>query len=177
MRRAATTGDFTVVGITSPTKLMWNPQADAGALLTDFYDKAFGAGAAAMRRYYDRLDAGNKPLLSQNLLARAFRDIDEASRLTRDQPDIQARLDDIKHYLRYLHLTWMLDHAPNKARKKELTLVALVHSYRTRYSYMNHWEAMRQAWLPQAAAEFDGLGRTDYGRDHHSGIRNSLYPL
>ena len=31
-------------------KLMWDPKADVGALLADFYDKAFGPAAPAMRR-------------------------------------------------------------------------------------------------------------------------------
>ena len=32
---------------------------------------------------------------------------------------------------------------------------ALTHVYRTRYSYMNHWEAIRQSWIEQLAKEFD----------------------
>ena len=57
---------------------------------------------------------------------------------------MQARLDHLKQYLRYVHLRWQLDHETDKAKQKELTLAALTHAYRTRYSYMNHWEAMRQ---------------------------------
>lgn len=136
-------------------RLMWDPQVDVEALLADFYDKAFGPGAAAMRRYYERLDPGNKPLLSRHLLGQAFRDVEEASRLAKDRADIQARLDHIKQYLRYVHLRWMLDREKDKARQKELTLATLTHAYRTRYSFMNHWESMRQAWLPKAAKTFE----------------------
>ena len=50
-------------------RLMWNPKTDADALLADFFQQAFGAAAASMRRYYNRLDAGNEPLMSENLLA------------------------------------------------------------------------------------------------------------
>lgn len=135
-------------------RLMWNPKVDVDALLKDFYAKAFGPAAAVMQRYYERLDPGNKPLMSENLLAAAFRDLDAASRLTAGQPDIQARLDQLKQYLHFVRLRWDLTHTADKAKQKELTLAALTHVYRTRYSYMNHWEAVRQLWTPQAAKDF-----------------------
>jgi hypothetical protein len=137
------------------SKLLWNPDADVYSLLADFYDKAFGPAAAPMRRYYERLDPGNKPLLSEHLLATAFRDVEEASRLAADRPDVQARLDQLKQYLRYVHLRWIADRETDKAKRKDATLAALTHAYRTRYSYMNHWEAMRQSWTTQAAKEFE----------------------
>ena len=34
-------------------------------------------------------------------------------------------------------------------------MAILTHVYRTRYAYMNHWEAIRQAWTPAVAKEFD----------------------
>jgi hypothetical protein len=137
-------------------KLMWNPKADVAALLDDFYEKAFGPAAEPMRRYYERLDAGNQPLVSRHLLALAFRDVEEASRRAADREDVLARLDDIKGYLRYEHLRWQLDQPGlSSGEKKALTLEALTHVYRTRYSYMNHWQAMRQVWTVQAAKEFN----------------------
>ncbi len=137
------------------SKLMWNPDVDAQAVLDDFYAKAFGPAAPAMRRYYERLDPGGDPLLSSDLLARAYRDVDEASRLARARPDVQARLDDIKQYLHYNYLHWRLDRTKSEEERKALTLAILTHLYRTRYSYMNHWEAVRQWWTPRAAKEFD----------------------
>jgi hypothetical protein len=137
------------------SRLMWDPQADVSALLTDFYEKAFGPAAPAMRRYYERLDRGNKPLLSKTLLALAYRDVGEASRLAKERPDVQARLDHIKQYLRYNHLRWQMDRARTKAERKNLTLAWLTHGYRTRFSYMNHWEAMRQMETAKAAKAFD----------------------
>ena len=68
---------------------------------------------------------------------------------------MQLRLAHLKHYLRYIHLTWLLDREPDKAKKKDLTLAAITHVYRTRHAYMNHWEAIRQEWLPKAAKDFD----------------------
>lgn len=87
--------------------LMWNPDLDMDALLTDFYHKAFGAGAPMMKRYYERFDPGSKPFMSGHLMGVAFRDVDEASKVTQNDPAVQARLDQIKAYLRYAQLMWM----------------------------------------------------------------------
>lgn len=137
-------------------KLMWNPKADVDALLADFYEKAFGPAAPAMRRYYERLDPANKPLFSKDLLARAYRDVAEASALATGRPDVQARLDDIKGYLRYNQLYWKyLDPAADKAQKKQAMLALLTQAYRTRYSYMQHSGAMITDATRGAAEEFD----------------------
>jgi hypothetical protein len=137
-------------------KLMWNPDAGVDALLDDFYEKAFGPAAEPMRRYYERLDAGNQPLVSRHLLALAFRDLEEAARRAAGHEAVLARLDQIKGSLRYEHLRWQLDQPGLSAgERKSLTLATLTHVYRTRYSYMNHWQAMRQVWTVQAANEFN----------------------
>ena len=84
--------------------LMWNSHLDLKAYLDDFYTKAFGPGAPAMKRYFNRLV--DSPFVSKQLIGQAFRDIDEASNLAKDRPDVQARLDFIKLYLRYGYLEW-----------------------------------------------------------------------
>jgi hypothetical protein len=136
-------------------KLLWNPDADVNALLADFYEKAFGPGAPAMKRYYERLAPDSGPLLSRGLVGEAFRDIEEAAQSAMDRPDVQARLDQMKHYLRYVHLRWQADHEKDKANQKELTVAALTFAYRTRYEYMNHWAAMRGGWVTKAAKDFN----------------------
>jgi hypothetical protein len=90
-------------------KLMWNPKADVDALLEDFYKRAFGPAAEPMRRYYERVDAGNRAPFSRHLLALGFRDIEEATQRAADREDVLARLDQIKGCLRYEHLRWQLD--------------------------------------------------------------------
>jgi hypothetical protein len=135
-------------------RLLWNPDADVNAILADFYDKAFGPAAIAMKRYYLRLAPDSEPLLSRGLIGEAFRDVEEAAKRAKDRPDVLARIDQIKHYLRYVHLRWLLDHEKDKEKRKELTVAALTHCYRTRYEYMTHWAAMRNTWASQAAKEF-----------------------
>jgi hypothetical protein len=130
---------------------MWNPKVDVDALLADFYQKAFGPAARIMQRYYERLDPGNSPIVSENLLALALRDLQEAAK---KNPDVLRRLDHLKQCLHFVRLQWDANHAGDVAKKKELTLAILTHVYRTRYSYMNHWEAFRQHGTCQAAKDF-----------------------
>jgi len=136
-------------------RLMWDPKANVEALLADFFQQAFGPAQNAMRRYYERLDPGNEPLVSEHLLGLALRDLAEAATLAKDRPDVLARLDQLKQYQHYVRLRWDHDREAVKDRKRDLALAILTHVYRTRYSYMNHWEAIRQDWTPTVAKEFD----------------------
>lgn len=136
-------------------RLMWDPRTDVDAVLSDFHEKAFGPAAAVMKRYYERLDAGGEPLVSEHLLATALRDLAEASRLARGRPDVLERLGQLKQYLHYVRLRWDHDRAAGKDARAELALAALTHVYRNRYTYMNHWAAMRNQWVRRAAKELD----------------------
>ncbi len=141
-------------GYVVANRLMWDPMADVETILADFYDKAFGPAAAPMRRYYERVDPGSKPLWSEHLLALAFRDVEEAARLAADRPDVLARIDHLKIFLRSVQLRWRFDRSRDKAERKRLALALLTHVHRTRRTYMNHWEAIRQSWTPALAKEF-----------------------
>jgi hypothetical protein len=134
---------------------MWNPRADVDALLADFYQQAFGPAADSMKRYYERLDPGNEPLVSEHLLALAIRDLEEATQKAKDRPEILARLDHLKQYQHYERLRWEFDRTRDKERKRDCALAAITLAYRTRFSYMNHWRAIEQSWTTAAAKEFD----------------------
>lgn len=135
-------------------RLMWDPKTDIDVLLDDFYQKAFGPAASKIKNYYERMDPGNDPLVSESLLGSAFRDLSEATTLAANRPDVLARIDHLKLYLRYVQLRWELERT-DMEKKKDLTLAILTHVYRSRHSYMNHWEAMRQFWTPRAAKKFN----------------------
>lgn len=138
-------------------KLMWNPDANVKAITADFYDKAFGPASATMRRYYERWmpKVQSPPIICRQLVGLLFRDLDEASKQAADRPDVLARIDHLKHYLRYNHLRWLLDHEKDKARQKQLSLDILTFAYRTRYEYMNHWNAIQTTFAGDAAKKFD----------------------
>ncbi|HSI36376.1 MAG TPA: DUF4838 domain-containing protein [Tepidisphaeraceae bacterium] len=155
-------------------KLLWNPDADVDAICADFYEKAFGPAAPAMKRYYERVEPARfrddepgdvaKPqaaiptaerIFSRHTLGLAYRDIEEAAHLAKDRPDVLARLDHLKQYLRFNHLCWLRDRETDKAKKKELALAVIKHAYRTRHSYMNHWQAIYASYVPKVAKDFD----------------------
>jgi hypothetical protein len=120
--------------------LMWNPYLDLDAFLNDFYEKAFGPGAAAMKRYYERLV--NSPFISKQLIGQAFRDVDEATKLAKDRPDVQDRLDFIKLYLRFAHLEW----AQNRDHVKDLGEQFAEIYARTNSRAILTWEMARQTY-------------------------------
>lgn len=128
-------------------RLMWNPGTDVDALANDFYQKAFGAGAPAMKRYYQRLDPDNGIFMSGHLLGLAFRDVNEASEATKDQPAIQARLDQLKFYLRFVQLEWMQSREGVPDAQKAAHSTAIMTSlYRSRAYALTSWEMIRQQW-------------------------------
>jgi hypothetical protein len=136
-------------------KLLWDPHSDVDELLADFYQKAFGPAASAMQRYYERIAPDSLPLMSRGLIGEAFGDVKEATKLAGQRPDVLARLDQLKHYLRYNHLSWLLSHAKNDATRKRLTVEILTLTYRTRYEYMNHWNAIQTSFAGDAAKKFN----------------------
>lgn len=147
------------------SKLMWNPNADVDALLEDFYKKAFGPAAQVMKRYYERIDPGNTPLKSENLIGEALRDLDEASKIAKDSPEILARINHLKQYMHYVRLWWDYTHTKDKETKKQIALEVLKWTYRTRYTYMNHWEAFHQYLAPKLAEEFNEPSWTSFYKD------------
>jgi len=111
-------------------------------LLADFYTKAFGPGAAGMKKYYDRIDPGNNPLMSSSLIGQLFRDIDEATKAAEDRPDVMARIDQLKVYLRFVDMRWRRD-GEGLAVDNELIMSPL---YRGREYAMTSWAMISQSW-------------------------------
>jgi hypothetical protein len=124
-------------------RTMWDGAADRRAILDDFYERAFGPAATTMRRFYERLDGSNEPLFTADLLGRLMSDLDLASRTAEShgRADVSQRLILLKQFLRTEDLWWRLAHSPEEEAKK-LALELLVHGYRSRRGYMNHWRGM-----------------------------------
>lgn len=141
-------------GYVLANRLTWDPSADADAILADFYQTAFGPAAETMQRYYERLDPGRSPLVSEHLLGLALRDLDAASKQAADRADVLARLRHLKQYLHYVRLRWEFDRAVSDDAGRVAAEAVFTHAYRTRYSYMNHWAAIRQDWLRKAAEKY-----------------------
>ncbi len=147
------------------SKLMWNPNSDVKKILDDFYKKAFGPAANVMKNYYERLDPGNTPLKSENLIGESLEDLNRASILAKNNADVQARINHLKQYMHYVRLWWDYTHTVDRNEKKEIALNVLKWVYRTRYSYMNHWEAMHQYLAPKLAKDFNEPSWTSFYAD------------
>jgi hypothetical protein len=122
-------------------KLLWNPQVDVKAVLADFYDRAFGPAAAPMQKYFERADGGNQTIDPAFYLA-LIQDLKDASDLAKDRPDVMARLDQLKQFMYYNLLSYR--YRIEKPNRSPILLELYRHQFRTRYSYMTHWEALRQ---------------------------------
>lgn len=137
------------------SKLMWNPKLNGREIVDDFCTKAFGPASAVMSRFYERYDGANNPLICSHTLALGYRDLQEATRLAEGRSDVLARLDHLKQYMHYLYLRDRLTNETDAGRRKELTIELLKHTWRTRYSYMNHTQGMLVNLAAQAAKEFN----------------------
>ncbi len=126
-------------------KLMWNPDLDADTVLQDFYDKAFGPAAPAMKKFYDYQDSA--PPISPGVIGALFRAVREADVAAKNRPDVLRRLNDIKNYLNYEYLNYRMAREAEQPKKDAMLLQIWTNAYRARYSYMNHWEAIRQDWV------------------------------
>lgn len=131
------------LGYLVASRLMWNPGADVQAVCDDFYQRAFGPAAEPMKRYYERFDTGNKPLLSDHLLALAHRDVAEASTLAAGLPGVLARLDDVKLYLYYVRLMRDLEVSHGREARLAALFPVLNFAYRSRYRYIVNSPAIR----------------------------------
>lgn len=85
-------------------RLMWDSSADVAALTQDFMTQAFGPAAVPMARYYARVSQAAEPLPGLGLGRQCIDDLEEASRLAANRPDVLARIDDIKCLLIYTYL-------------------------------------------------------------------------
>lgn len=127
------------------SKLMWNPDADAKAILQDFYAKAFGPAAPAMQKYYEVQDS--VPPISPGVIGALFRDVNAAAEAAKTRPDVTRRILDIKNYLNYEYLNYRMAREGDAAKKAAMLQQIWTLVYRARYSYLNHWEAIRQDWI------------------------------
>ena len=110
------------------------------ALKADFLDKAFGPAQKPMAEFYRLIDAKSKPLLTDDLLGRMYRKLEEARGLTQD-PKIRARIDDLVLYTRYVELFNDYSQAQGDERQKRFETV-IKHGLRMRKTMMIHTVAL-----------------------------------
>ena len=127
--------------------LRWHVDMDVDAFLDDFYQRAFGPAAESIQAYYERLDWSKFPVFTDHVVALAYRDLQRATEQASGHPDVLARIDDLKIYMRYFHLKWQFDHEPDGATREKIALQLLRHVCRSRMSYMVDWAWLSKWWI------------------------------
>jgi len=98
------------LGYYAVSKMMWDSSTDIRAVEEEFYRTAFGPAAEPLKRCYRRWESerGTDP----RTLALAYRDLQEAVKLTAEQPEYRARVDHIRMYLHFLKSYQFLQGVP-----------------------------------------------------------------
>jgi len=123
-------------------RLLWDVNAanNTDALITDFLDKSFGPARTPMSKFYTLLDGTKRQTLSDDLLGRMFRLLDEARALTTDTA-IHTRLDDLTLYTRYVEL--YLDYSSAAGKERQTAFEQLFRFiWRIRHTGMVHVKAL-----------------------------------
>jgi hypothetical protein len=123
-------------------RMLWDVREakNVEALIADFLDKSFGSAKAPMTKFYALLDGTKRQALSDDLLGRMFRLLDEARALTSDA-SIRARLDDLSLYTRYVELYH--DYASAQGKERQAAFEQLFRFiWRPRHTGMVHVKAL-----------------------------------
>jgi len=101
-----------------------------------FLRDCFGSAREPMTKFYDLLDGTRRQPLSDDLVGRMYRLLDEASGQT-DDAAVRSRLDDLTLYTRYVEL-W-LDYSIASGAERQAAFEAVIrHAYRMRGTMMIH---------------------------------------
>jgi len=86
-------------------RCLWDPSENQriSEMREEFLAKAFGTAKEPMRQFYTLIDGTKKPLLSDDLLGRLCRALEDAYAKSEDEA-VLARLDDLAAYVRFVEL-------------------------------------------------------------------------
>jgi hypothetical protein len=124
------------------TRMLWDVREanQVDALIADFLDKSFGPARGPMAKFYSLIDGTKRQALSDDLLGRLYRSLDEARALTADSA-IRTRLDDLTLYTRYVELYH--DYASAQGKDRQDAFEQLFRFiWRIRHTGMVHVKAL-----------------------------------
>lgn len=130
------------LGYYAASRMMWDVKEaqNLDALIADFLDKSFGPARAPMAKFYALLDGTKRQALSDDLLGRMHRLLEEARALTSDAV-IRARLDDLTLYAHYCSLYF--DYSSASGAERQAAFEALLRfAWRIRHTGMVHVKAL-----------------------------------
>ncbi|NIP22569.1 MAG: DUF4838 domain-containing protein [Phycisphaerae bacterium] len=87
------------------SRILWDldEAENVDQIVDDFLTTAFGPAKKPMTRFYDLINGSNKPLLSDDLIGRMYRQLQNA-RHRADAPQIRERINHLILYTRYVEL-------------------------------------------------------------------------
>jgi hypothetical protein len=139
--------------------MMWNSSLDPEELNAEYLRVAFGPAAHTMGEFYELWIPDNSPIVSKNLIYEVALKVQQADKEAAARPDVLARLNDVKQYLRFLQLDWTLQSMGRSGEysAREAAFIDLMkHLMRSQESRMNE-VALAQQNLFQVRGEQSGI--------------------
>ncbi len=124
------------------SRILWDldEAENVDRIVDDFLTRAFGPAKKPMTRFYELINGSNKPLLSDDLIGRMYRQLQKA-RLLADTPQIQERISHLILYTRYVELYHK--YSGSTGRDRQAAFENLIrHGYRMRKTMIVHTKAL-----------------------------------
>lgn len=121
-------------------QLMWDSSKakEVPAMVDDFFKRSFGPSEKPMRAFYKLMSpVPTRPLLSEDLVGRMYRELDKAMKLAGEDAAIKARISDLVLYTHYVDLYRLYSEASGSARQEAYEKL-MRFAYRIRSSMMIH---------------------------------------
>ncbi len=124
------------------SRILWDidDATDVEYLIDDFLTRSFGYAKEPMANFYSLIDGSNSPLMSEDLIGRMYRYLNEARNLA-DKKEILNRINDLVLYTRYVELYRIYSGAQGQSRQKAFENL-IKYAYRIRKSMMVHTKAL-----------------------------------
>ncbi|MDQ8194783.1 DUF4838 domain-containing protein [Coraliomargarita sp. SDUM461004] len=108
------------LGVYVTSRLLWSPDAEVSELVADFLEKSFGPAAEVMASFYDKLNGEKSVLAQQTPVQDYYAILLEAGERAVGREDVQARIDDLIAYVRYVELMSELQKAREDDKQQYL---------------------------------------------------------
>ncbi|MHC4641351.1 MAG: DUF4838 domain-containing protein, partial [Planctomycetota bacterium] len=142
------------------SRILWDldEAENVDRIVDDFLTTAFGPAKKPMTRFYDLINGANKPLLSDDLIGRMYRQLHKARQLT-DTPQIRERINHLILYTHYVEL--YQKYSASTGRDRQAAFENLIRQgFRMRKTMMVHTKALyrdlvtrdRKVNIPEDAA-------------------------
>jgi hypothetical protein len=131
------------------SRILWDldEAENVDRIVADFLTTAFGPAKKPMTRFYNLINGANKPLLSDDLIGRMYRQLQKARYLD-DAPQVRERINHLILYTRYVELYHKYSastgrYSASTGRDRQAAFENLIrHGYRMRKTMMVHTKAL-----------------------------------